>query len=95
MNCEEASHYLEAFLDHEPGAKEHLEVEEHLKSCPACRSVAQESQEFRSFFAAAAQDIRLLRSSELGSWRQSVRCPRSRRFCLFYLHTGRWPTEQR
>lgn len=54
MNCEEASHYLEAFLDHELGAKEHLEVEEHLRSCPACRSVAQESQEFRSFFAEAA-----------------------------------------
>jgi anti-sigma factor RsiW len=54
MNCEETSHYLETFLDRELGAKEHLGVEEHLKRCPACRSVARESREFRSFFAAAA-----------------------------------------
>ncbi|HYY31014.1 MAG TPA: zf-HC2 domain-containing protein [Chthoniobacterales bacterium] len=54
MNCEEANHCLEAFLDRELGAKEHLEVEEHLNSCPACRSAARQSQEFRSFFAAAA-----------------------------------------
>lgn len=54
MNCEEASHYLEAFLDGELGAEEHLEVEEHLNCCAVCRSVARESREFRFFFAAAA-----------------------------------------
>jgi anti-sigma factor RsiW len=54
MNCEEASHYLEAYLDRELGTNEHLEVEEHLSRCRACRSVAKESQEFRSFFVAAA-----------------------------------------
>jgi len=58
MNCEEASHYLEAFLDRELEAKKHLEVEEHLKRCSACRSVARESREFRSFFAAAAPRYR-------------------------------------
>jgi anti-sigma factor RsiW len=54
MNCEEANHYLEAYLDRELDAKEHLEVEEHLSRCRVCRSVAKESQEFLSFFAATA-----------------------------------------
>jgi anti-sigma factor RsiW len=54
MNCEEASRYLEAYLDRGLEAKEHLEVEEHLSRCRTCRSVAQESKDFRSFFVAAA-----------------------------------------
>lgn len=74
MNCEEASRLLEAFLDRELGPEVHLEVEQHLSRCPACRSVVHESQEFRFFFAAAAPTYKAppeLRTEVLAAVRQA------------------------
>jgi anti-sigma factor RsiW len=91
MNCEEASHYLEAFLDRELGSREHLEVEEHLSHCRECRSVAEESKEFRVFFAAAAPRYKAppeLRTRIVATIRPL--CPkRAHRSFLDFLDLGR------
>lgn len=74
MNCEEASRLLDAFQDRELGPEVHLEVEQHLSRCPACRSAVHESQEFWSFFAAAAPMYKaspLLRAKVLTAVRQA------------------------
>ncbi|MBV8641255.1 MAG: anti-sigma factor [Verrucomicrobia bacterium] len=54
MNCEEAHRFLDAYVDRELDLHRRLEIEEHLSSCPSCRSLAREIKEFRSFFAASA-----------------------------------------
>jgi anti-sigma factor RsiW len=54
MNCEETNRLLEEAFGRERDTSRQLELEEHLSHCSACRSVAREWQEFRSFFRAAA-----------------------------------------
>ena len=54
MNCEEANHLLDAYLDGELDLGRRLELEPHLSLCPSCQTLLQESEEFRSFFAATA-----------------------------------------
>jgi anti-sigma factor RsiW len=50
MNCEEVDCLLDPYLDRELELSRQLRVKQHLSSCPACQSLAQECQEFRSFF---------------------------------------------
>jgi anti-sigma factor RsiW len=54
MNCEEANHLLDAYLDGELDLGQRLELEPHLSLCPSCQNLLQESEEFQSFFAATA-----------------------------------------
>jgi anti-sigma factor RsiW len=54
MNCEEADHLLDAYLDRELDPGQSFRLEEHLSDCPICRSLAQESGDFRSFFRSNA-----------------------------------------
>jgi anti-sigma factor RsiW len=54
MNCEEAHRFLDAYVDRELDLRRRLAVEQHLSSCSSCQSLAQEIDEFRSFFAACA-----------------------------------------
>jgi predicted anti-sigma-YlaC factor YlaD len=42
MNCEKVSNSLISYLDGHAGAEERNSVEEHLKSCAACRERAEE-----------------------------------------------------
>ena len=54
MDCEEAKRFLDAYLDGGLDVRRHLELEQHLSVCLFCQSLAQELEEFRSFFAASA-----------------------------------------
>ena len=54
MNCEEAEHFLDAYLDGEIELSQQLELEQHLSSCKECQALLGERREFRAFFTAAA-----------------------------------------
>jgi anti-sigma factor RsiW len=54
MKCEEVDRFLDAYLDGELDNVQKLELERHLSHCPSCQSLAQERQEFSSFFTADA-----------------------------------------
>jgi anti-sigma factor RsiW len=54
MNCEEADHLLDAYLDRELDPGQAFRLEQHLSDCPICRSLERESRDFRSFFRSNA-----------------------------------------
>ena len=78
MNCEEAKRFLDAYVDRELDLRRRLEIEAHLSSCPSCRSLAREIEEFRSFFAASApyQAPPQLRAKVLAAVRREQPKPR-------------------
>jgi anti-sigma factor RsiW len=54
MNCEEADHLLDLYLDRELNPDQSLRLERHLSECPECRSRMEEYLEFQSFFRSNA-----------------------------------------
>ena len=89
MNCDEARRLLDSFLDQElqPGARSQLE--EHLRSCAACRCLSWETEEFRSFFrnhAPIYQAPPELRTKILNSARQSLKKPAPRLFLPIWMY---------
>jgi anti-sigma factor RsiW len=54
MNCEEADHLLDPYLDRELDPALSLRLEQHLDDCPVCRSLLQEHLDFQSFFRSNA-----------------------------------------
>jgi anti-sigma factor RsiW len=54
MNCDEAEFLLEAYVDGELEPGQRLELERHLISCPSCKALLRDRQQFRSFFTANA-----------------------------------------
>jgi anti-sigma factor (TIGR02949 family) len=58
MKCEEAHHFIDAYLDGELDSARRVELEEHLAGCPSCRSLLEERQAFRAFFVAAVQEYK-------------------------------------
>jgi anti-sigma factor RsiW len=56
MNCEEASRFLDAYLDQELETGKRFELEQHLNACPDCRTVLEEQLQFIGFFKANASN---------------------------------------
>jgi anti-sigma factor RsiW len=54
MNCEEASRFLDAYLDRELEAGKRFELEQHLGGCGDCRSLLEPQRQFIGFFKANA-----------------------------------------
>src|SRR5260221_2188379 len=54
MNCEEASQFLDAYLDHELEAGKRFELKQHLSRCPECRTLLEQQRQFIGLFAASA-----------------------------------------
>lgn len=54
MSCENTKHHLHAYLDGELDVVPSLELEEHLKRCPACSRAHSEYQSLRTAMAAPA-----------------------------------------
>jgi anti-sigma factor RsiW len=54
VNCEEVERLIDAYLDRALELKCQIEIERHLSHCQACQSLAQQCEEFRSFFSANA-----------------------------------------
>jgi len=54
MDCDSASPYLDAFVDGELDSGVERALEEHLRTCSACRSAVWEIREFRSLFRKSA-----------------------------------------
>jgi len=50
MNCEGVDRFLDLYLDRELDPIQSYQLEQHLNGCPSCRGLAQELQNFRSFF---------------------------------------------
>ena len=51
MKCEKFRHVLDTYLDGELDSARQLELQQHLASCPSCKSLVEERREFRAFFA--------------------------------------------
>ena len=49
LSCQDCEKYLEVYLDSELDIKESLDVEEHLRDCPACTSYAEAERLVRQF----------------------------------------------
>jgi anti-sigma factor RsiW len=58
MNCEEARHFIDTYLDGELDAARRAELKQHLAGCPSCQSVLEERRAFRAFFVAAVGGYR-------------------------------------
>ncbi|HKM58272.1 MAG TPA: zf-HC2 domain-containing protein [Chthoniobacterales bacterium] len=58
MNCEEADRLMDAYLDGVLELTRQIEIERHLTRCRDCQSLAQQCQEFRSFFSANAPNYK-------------------------------------
>jgi mycothiol system anti-sigma-R factor len=58
MNCEEAEHFLDAYLDGELEFSRQLELEKHLSECPECQGALEERREFRTFLNATAHSYK-------------------------------------
>ena len=58
MKCEEAHHFIDIYLDGELDSARQSELEQHLATCPSCRALLEERQEFREFFVVAASDYK-------------------------------------
>jgi len=56
MNCEELHHFIDAYLDGELDFAQQAELEQHLTTCPSCRSLLEERQAFREFFVTAVSE---------------------------------------
>src|SRR5271165_2269914 len=69
MNCDEADRLMDAYLDGVLELTRQIEIERHLSRCHACQSLAQQCQEFRSFFSANAPTYKRRLNCEPGSWR--------------------------
>jgi anti-sigma factor RsiW len=50
MNCREVNRFLDAYLDGELDAQQQHRLERHLNLCSSCQSLAQDRQDFTSFF---------------------------------------------
>jgi anti-sigma factor RsiW len=84
MNCEDVDRLLDPYLDSELEPSRQLRLEEHLRSCPACQSLALECQEFQSFFRENAPAYKAppqLRSNVLAMFRRE-----SSKQALTFLH---------
>ncbi len=49
LGCQDCERYLEAFLDQELEVKESLDMQAHLRSCPACMELAETERACRRF----------------------------------------------
>ncbi len=49
LACQDCERYLEAFLDQELDVKESLDMQAHLRSCPACMALAEAERACRHF----------------------------------------------
>jgi anti-sigma factor (TIGR02949 family) len=59
LACEDCERYLEAFLDQELDVKESLDMQAHLRSCPACMELAEAERACRHFVRAQVAETPL------------------------------------
>jgi len=59
LACQDCERYLEAFLDQELDVKESLDMQAHLRSCPACMELAEAERACRHFVRAQVAETPL------------------------------------
>jgi anti-sigma factor RsiW len=52
MNCEQAKSLLDTYIDRELGPDEMAQIEQHLETCPECKTALARLRQFREFFIA-------------------------------------------
>jgi anti-sigma factor RsiW len=72
LPCQDCEKYLEVYLDYELGVKESLDVEEHLRDCPACTSRAEAERWVRQFVHQHARMDALPEGTKLQIIRQAM-----------------------
>jgi anti-sigma factor RsiW len=83
MKCEEAHHFIDAYLDGELDSARRVELEEHLAVCPSCQSLLEERQAFRAFFVAAVQEYKAPPQLEAKVLAAMRRVPTKEKFSLW------------
>ena len=56
LACQDCERYLEAYLDQELDVKESLDMQAHLRACPACLALAEAERAFRRFVREQASE---------------------------------------
>ena len=59
LACQDCERYLEAFLDQELDVKESLDMQAHLRLCPACTELAEAERTCRRFVRAHVYEVPL------------------------------------
>ncbi|ETX04597.1 MAG: hypothetical protein ETSY2_27895, partial [Candidatus Entotheonella gemina] len=59
LACQDCERYLEAFLDQELGVKESLDMQAHLRECPACMELAEAERACRRFVREHVSEVPL------------------------------------
>lgn len=59
LACQDCERYLEAFLDQELGVKESLDMQVHLRECPACMELAEAERACRRFVREHVSEVPL------------------------------------
>ena len=83
MKCEEAHHFIDAYLDGELDSARRVELEEHLAGCPSGRSLLEERQAFRAFFVAVVQEYKAPPQLEAKVLAALRRVPTKEKFSLW------------
>ena len=83
MKCEEIDHFIDTYLDSELDFARRVELEQHLASCPSCRSLLEERRAFRAFFAAALREYKAPPQLETKVLAAMRRAPAKEKFSLW------------
>lgn len=75
LSCQDCEKYLDVYLDYELDIKESLDVEEHLRGCPACTSYAEAERLVRQFVHQQARLESLPEGAKLQIIRQAMHPP--------------------
>ena len=72
LACQDCERYLEAYLDQELDVKESLDMQAHLRACPACLALAETERAFRCFVREQASETPLPEASKLQLIRRAM-----------------------
>lgn len=72
LACQDCERYLEAFLDQELDVKESLDMQAHLRECPACMELAEAERGCRRFVREQASETPLPKAMKLQMIRRAM-----------------------
>lgn len=79
FSCQDCERYLEAFLDQELDVKESLDMQAHLRDCPACMELAEAEHTCRRFVREQVQEASLPDAMKLQMIRRATQAVTNQR----------------
>ncbi len=89
LSCQDCERYLEAFLDQELDVKESLDMQAHLRDCPACMELAEAERTCRRFVREQVQEAPLPDAMKLQMIRRAM-APASELVAAIEPRTSWW-----